>query len=157
MAAAPGKYLTFILGSQHYGVPIATVREINRVSEITAVPRTPDFVTGVMNLRGKVVPVVDLRLKFSIPAEAYTRETCIVIIDSVSGLTGIIVDAVREVIDFTGAQLEPPPRLGDENSGNYVMGVGMLEARIVLLIDILSALSPENILKRGAIPAANAA
>ncbi len=139
-----GKYLTFVLDGRRYGVPISTVREINRVSEITPVPRTPEFVVGVMNLRGKAIPVVDLRMKLGVKASAFTRETCIIVIDSPGGESGIIVDAVHEVIDFHAAQLEDPPRLHHPGETSFVSGVGKLEDRIVILIDILLALSPEH-------------
>jgi len=139
-----GKYLTFVLEGRRYGVPISTVREINRVSEITPVPRTPEFVVGVMNLRGKAIPVVDLRMKLGVKASPFTRETCIIVIDTTGGESGIIVDAVHEVIDFPAAQLEDPPRLHQPGETSFVSGVGKLEDRIVILIDILLALSPEH-------------
>lgn len=147
-----GKYLTFVLDGRRYGVPIATVREINRVSEITPVPRTPEFVVGVMNLRGKAIPVVDLRMKLGVKAGKFTRETCIIVIDTPKGESGIIVDAVQEVIDFTPAQLELPPRLHQPGETGFVSGVGKLEDRIVILIDILLALSPENFARTSAPP-----
>lgn len=152
-----GKYLTFVLDGRRYGVPIASVREINRVSEITPVPRTPEFVVGVMNLRGKAIPVVDLRMKLGVKTGAFTRETCIIVIDTPKGESGIIVDAVHEVIDFTTEQLELPPRLHSPGETGFVSGVGKLEDKIVILIDILLALSPENFAKTSAPPAAAAA
>jgi purine-binding chemotaxis protein CheW len=147
-----GKYLTFVLDGRRYGVPIATVREINRVSEITPVPRTPEFVVGVMNLRGKAIPVVDLRMKLGVKSSKFTRETCIIVIDTPKGESGIIVDAVQEVIDFTQDQLELPPRLHHPGETGFVSGVGKLEDKIVILIDILLALSPENFARTSAPP-----
>ncbi len=153
----PGKYLTFVLDGRRYGVPIATVREINRVSEITPIPRTPDFVVGVMNLRGKAIPVVDLRMKLGVKAGGFTRETCIIVIDTPKGESGIIVDAVHEVIDFTAEQLELPPRLHSPGETGFVSGIGKLEDKIVILIDILLALSPENFARTSAPPTATEA
>ena len=147
-----GKYLTFVLDGRRYGVPISTVREINRVSEITPVPRTPLFVVGVMNLRGKAIPVVDLRMKLGVKAGPFTRETCIIVIDTTGGESGIIVDAVHEVVDFSAAQLELPPKLHNPGETGFVSGVGKLENRIVILIDILLALSPEHFARTSTAP-----
>ena len=107
-----GQYLTFTLAGQLYGVPIESVREINQMSEITEVPRTPEFVEGVMNLRGTVLPVVDLRKKFAVSVSEYTKNTCIVVIDVDFGPVGMIVDSVKDVAILSrpapnGAQLAP--------------------------------------------------
>src|SRR3989338_8702379 len=107
MKAKPGQYLTFVLKSQSYGVPIGAIREINRLTDITEVPQTPNFVAGVMNLRGKVVPVVDLRLKFEMEAATPTKQTCIIVIDGESEQVGIIVDSVTGVIDLSPEHIEP--------------------------------------------------
>lgn len=143
--AQPGQYLTFQLMSEQYGVPIETVREINRVGEITPVPKTPEFVKGVMNLRGKIIPVVNLRVRFDMPSQDYTRDTCIIVIDSDFGQVGMIVDAVKEVADLNQSQIEPPPVLGNEKTMAFVRGMGKLEDRVVILVDVVSALSQEHI------------
>src|SRR4051812_5909453 len=104
--AKPGQYLTFMLNTQAYGVPIGSVREINRVVEITVVPQTPFFVAGVMNLRGRVIPVVDLRLRFNFPATPHTRHTCIIVVEGTQGQFGAIVDSVIGVVDFADNQIE---------------------------------------------------
>src|SRR6201997_1850559 len=122
-AAAPqadaraGKYLTFQLGNEEFGIRVLKVREIMGLQEITAVPQTPSHIKGVINLRGKVVPVIDLRLKFSFPAAEYTQRTCIIVtqVQGESGpiLMGIIVDGVSEVLNLSGTEIEDTPDFGD--------------------------------------------
>ena len=143
--AKPGQYLTFQLMSEQYGVPIETVREINRVGEITPVPKTPEFMKGVMNLRGKIIPVVDLRVKFGMDSQDYTRDTCIIVIDSDIGQVGMIVDSVKEVADLAQNQIEPPPIMGNEKSMAFVKGMGKLENRVIILVDVVAALSHEHL------------
>lgn len=142
--AQPGQYLTFVLNSQRYGVPISAVREINRVSDITHVPQAPRFVVGVMNLRGKVIPVFDLRLKFGLDAVPHTRETCIIVIEGKTGQIGMIVDSVSEVVELTAAQIEMKPSFVGDESLSHVVGMGKLDNRIIILVDIIGALSDEN-------------
>ncbi len=143
--AEPGQYLTFMLKSQSYGVPIATVREINRVTEITPVPQTPGFVAGVMNLRGKVVPVVDLRLKLGVEASTHTRQTCIIVIEADTGQVGMIVDSVSAVVDLKQDQIEPAPVLGEHERMGFVMGMGKVEDGVLVLVDIVRVLSREEL------------
>jgi len=142
--AKPGQYLTFQLMAEQYGVPIETVREINRVTEITPVPKTPDFVKGVMNLRGKIIPVVNLRVKFGMDAQDYTRDTCIIVIDTEIGQVGMIVDSVKEVVDLQDNQIEPSPMLGNESSMSFVRGMGKIDNRVIILVDVVSAFSPDQ-------------
>ncbi len=145
--ARPGQFLTFSLRKQLYGLPIGTVREINRVSDITPVPQTEPYVAGVMNLRGKVIPVIDLRLKFGLNAEAHTRETCIIVIEgqgATLGQVGMIVDSVNGVADLMAQQIEPRPSLGDDGSLDYITGMGKMEDRVIILVDIVRALGTER-------------
>lgn len=144
-SAKPGQYLTFVLNSQLYGVPIGTVREINRLSEITPVPKTPVFVAGVMNLRGKVIPVVNLRLKLGFQETQHTKETCIIVIETAVGQVGMIVDSVRGVIELVSNQIEPTPNLGNSSETEFVMGMGKLENTVIILIDIVRALSANQL------------
>lgn len=139
--AKPGQYLTFIINKQPYGVPIGAVREINRIGEITAVPKAPHYVSGVMNLRGKVIPVVNLRTRLAFDAIEYTKETCIIVIETPSGQVGMIVDAVNGVVDLSDANIEPPPHLENSNYNEYVMGMGKLDGQILILIDIVRTMS----------------
>jgi purine-binding chemotaxis protein CheW len=141
----PGQYLSFILNNQSYGVPIGTVREINRVADITAVPQTPSFVAGVMNLRGKVIPVVDQRLKFGLPQAAHTRQTCIIVIESDCGQVGTIVDSVSGVLVLTREQIEPAPVMGNSHDLKFVTGMGKVDNTVLILVDIVDALSKEQL------------
>ena len=143
--ANPGQYLTFSINSQLYGVPIGTVREINRVTDITPVPQTPVFVAGVMNLRGKVIPVIELRVKFGIAKTAQTKQTCIIVIEGETGQVGMIVDSVSGVIELTAEQIEPAPVLGNDADMAYVMGMGKVDKGVVVLVDIVRALSRDNL------------
>ena len=128
-AAQPGQYLTFVLGAQDYAVPVLSIREINQVSEITAVPSTPDFVLGVINLRGKIIPVVDLAQKFAMPKTNMVRQTCIVVIDCDHGQVGVLVDQVNEVADFDRSQIEPAPQLGRDADSAFIIGMGKESGR----------------------------
>lgn len=145
MNAKAGQYLTFQLMSEQYGVPIETVREINRVGEITPVPKTADFVKGVMNLRGKIIPVVNLRVRFGMDSQDYTRDTCIIVIDTDIGQVGMIVDSVKEVVDLHDSQIEPPPMLGHDRTLTFVRGMGKIEQRVIILVDVVSAFSAEQL------------
>jgi purine-binding chemotaxis protein CheW len=134
-----GQYLTFQLRTELFGIPIGDVREINQHGEVTPVPHSPESVKGVMNLRGKIIPVVNLRVKFGMVEEAITKESCIIVIDTLSGQVGIIVDSVKEVIDLNAEQISEPPGLTSANTGSLVQGVGKLENQVVLLVDVKSA------------------
>ena len=114
---------------------------------MTLVPQMPAFVAGIINLRGKVIPVVDLRLKFGLTATPPTRETCIIVVDAPSGQAGLVVDAVRDVIDLGPTQLEAPPVLGEDPQFRFMMGVGKVKEELVILIDILEALSRNQVLE----------
>jgi purine-binding chemotaxis protein CheW len=141
-----GKYMTFQLAAEDYGVEILKVREIIGLMEITRVPRVPGFVRGVINLRGRVIPVIDLRLKFGMAPTEATEQTVIIVVHcQVAGraLTmGVLVDRVLEVLNIEGAQIEPPPDLGDVAiDGDFILGVGKAAHRVVFLLDIAKVLS----------------
>lgn len=146
-AAAPtggGQYLTFQVNDETYGLDILAVREIINLTEITRVPQTADFVEGLINLRGKVVPVVDLRTRFGLPRAAYTDQTCIIIVE-VNSMMGIIVDRVHEVYDVPATDIAPPPQLdhGDLDTA-FIMGMAKVADQIHILIDIEQVLSGEE-------------
>ncbi len=147
----PGQYLTFHLKELLYGIPIGAVREINRVSEITPVPRTPAAVAGVMNLRGKVIPVVNLRTKLGLPTVEHTKATCIIVIDTPVGQVGMIVDSVSGVLELGAKQIEPTPDFGAGADTEFVLGLGKLEDRVVVLVDIVRALSVAQLSELGAL------
>lgn len=146
--AKAGRYLTFGLNKQTYAVSIMAVREINQLTEITAVPRTPPFILGVMNLRGKIVPVADLRLKFGMMKTEFSRQTCIVVIETDLGHVGMVVDEVNDVVELQATQIEPPPKLGPTDDMRFLMGIGKVQDRVLILIDIHSALSSREILQQ---------
>lgn len=133
--ALGGKYLTFGLAGEDYGTQILKVREIIGLLDITPVPQMPDFIKGVINLRGRVIPVVDLRLKFGMPEAEYNEETCIIVVD-VGQMTGIIVDTVQEVLDIADDQIDPPPPLGAGVDTSYVLGMGKVKEKVKILLDI---------------------
>jgi purine-binding chemotaxis protein CheW len=144
-----GKYMTFKLAEEEYGLEILMVREIIGLMEITKVPRTRDFVRGVINLRGKVIPVVDLRLKFGMARTEPTDQTVIIVVTFTHGektqTMGILVDQVLEVLDVDGANIEPPPALGsDAMDADFILGVGKSEKRVIFLLDIGKVLSAEE-------------
>lgn len=141
--AGPGQYLTFILCGQSYAVPIESVREINRMCDIAPVPQTPKYVAGVINLRGKVIPVVDLRLRFDFPKTTVTKESCIIVIESKHGQVGTIVDAVSGVVDLRQDQIEPPPHLGDDESLSFIIGMGKTDQEVIILVDTVNALESD--------------
>lgn len=143
--ADSGQYLTFNLAGQRYGVKIFAVREINQMMEITPVPETPEFLKGVINLRGKVIPVVDLREKLRLEKKDPDRETCIVVLDSDSGEIGVVVDSVSEVVDLTDEQIERSPHLGDENQQSFILGMGKIDKEVIILIDLVDSLSKGNL------------
>jgi purine-binding chemotaxis protein CheW len=144
-----GKYLTFQLGKEEFAVQVLHVREIMGVQEITAVPQMPYHVKGVLNLRGKVIPVVDLRLKFGMPETEYTQRTCIIVtqVQGESGavLMGIVVDGVSEVLNLAGSEIEDTPDFGEEYSGGYLLGMAKVKGKVKILLDIERVLSTQDL------------
>ncbi len=141
-----GKYLTFMLSGEEYGLEILKVREIIGVMEITKVPQTPEYVQGVINLRGKVIPVIDLRAKFQLPRTEYDAETCIIVVD-IGMMMGIIVDTVQEVYDISDASIEPPPALGGSVDTTFILGMGNVEDAVKLLLDIDKVLECDSLVE----------
>jgi len=139
-----GKYLTFRLADEEFGVEILTVREINGVGDITAVPGMPKYVKGVINLRGKVVPVIDLRLKFGLPEIAHTEQTCIIVVD-VGRDMGMIVDTVSEVLDIDGKDIEPPPTIAGLRNAGSILGMGKVGESVKILLNIRRVLAREEL------------
>ncbi len=141
-----GKYMTFKLADEAYGLPILKVREIIGLMEITRVPRTPDFIRGVINLRGRVVPVVDLRLKFGMPRTEASEQTVIIVVQYATAARdvtmGILVDQVLEVLSIESERIEPPPSFaGDALDTSFLLGVGKTAERVIFLLDIGRVLS----------------
>jgi len=142
--AEAGLYLTFELGKEFYGLEILKVQEIIGMMEVTHVPRTPEYVRGVVNLRGKVIPVVDLRAKFAMEPTEDTERTCIIVLEVRKGqqaLTmGIIVDEVCEVLEVGASQIEPPPSFGAGVESDFIMGMGKVGEKVVMLLEVDRAL-----------------
>ena len=144
-----GKYLTFQLGDEIFGLEILKVQEIIGMQNVTQIPRTPSHVRGVINLRGQVIPVVDLRLKFGMASHEDTERTCIIVVQ-LSGeggqvTVGIIVDEVSEVLDVEAAQLEPPPSFGAGVDTDFIMAMGKVGERVVILMDVVKVLGVTDI------------
>lgn len=135
-----GKYLTFSLAGEEYGIGILKVKEIIGMMPITPVPKTPGYVKGVINLRGKVIPVADLRLKFDIEEMDYTERTCIIVVEIREGLgtvlMGIVVDSVSEVLNIKSAEIEDTPAFGTQMDTDYILGMAKTGGGVKILLDI---------------------
>jgi len=140
-----GKYLTFGLDDEEYGLEILKVREIIGMMGITPVPRTPEYVRGVINLRGNVIPVVDLRTKFDLLRAEQTDETCIIVVDVEAVEMGIVVDKVLEVLDIVSAEIEPAPSFGDAVDTDFILGMGKTDGKVTILLDISRVLTDDEL------------
>jgi purine-binding chemotaxis protein CheW len=132
----PGQFLSFALGNLSYGISISSVREINRVGEITPIPETPSYIAGVINLRGNVIPVLDLRTRLGLVATPYSRRSCIIVVDSQRGPAGLLVDSIFGVMDLGAEQIEPKPAIGTDWALGSVIGMGKVEERVLILVEV---------------------
>jgi len=143
------QYLTFTLDDEVFAVNIAKVREVLDFTKITKVPKTPDYLRGVINLRGSVVPVADMRLKFGLPKAEKTVNTCIVImemsLDGDNTVLGALVDSVQEVLDLEPGQIEPAPRIGTRLKTEFIKGMGKREDQFIIILDIDKVFSAEEL------------
>jgi purine-binding chemotaxis protein CheW len=143
-----GKYLTFRLGKEDFAIQVLKVREIVGIQDITSVPQMPAYVKGVINLRGKVISVVDLRLKFALTEREYTQRTCIIVVQVQSGgvaiQTGVIVDEVSEVLNLTPGEIEDTPDFGEEVKTPYLLGVAKVKGAVKMLLDIDQVLASKE-------------
>lgn len=128
--------VTFRLGNEEFSLDILRVQEIIRHMDLTRVPRTPEFVEGVINLRGRVIPVLDLRKRFGLPADEKTNETRIIVVDVDNRTVGLKVDAVSEVLRLPADTVEPPPAIVTGAESDYIKGVGKLDGRLLILLDV---------------------
>jgi purine-binding chemotaxis protein CheW len=140
-----GKYLTFALGKEEYGIEIRNVTEIIGIQNVTDLPDMPDFVKGVINLRGKVIPVIDVRLRFDLEERPYDERTCIVVVNIRNASVGLIVDSVSEVVDIPATQIEPPPHVRKGQGSRYVEGLGHVGDTVKILLDISNLLYEEEL------------
>lgn len=143
--AKGGKFLTFFLDEEEYGLEILKVQEIIGLMSITRVPRTPDFVRGVINLRGKVIPIVELRTKFHMETVEDTEQTCIIVVQTQGVQFGVVVDRVSEVVDLDSGSIEDAPEFGAEIDTRYILGMGKTGSRVRILVDIDRVLSREEL------------
>lgn len=143
-----GKYLVFELGREEFGIRVLKVREIMGVQDITCLPQTPAHVKGVINLRGKVIPVVDLRLKFGLPEQEYTPRTCIIVVQVTREgglrLMGIVVDGVAEVLTLAAADIEDTPDFGDGAATPYLLGMAKVKGKVKILLEIDQVLASQD-------------
>lgn len=143
-----GKFLTFRVGGESYGLEILRVQEIIGMMAVTHVPRTPEYVRGVINLRGKVIPVMELRLKFGMEGQEDTPRTCIIVVqvsrDGLPVTMGVIVDEVSEVLDISASQLEPPPSFGLHIDTEFILGMCKAGEKVILLLDADRVLSSQE-------------
>ena len=140
-----GKFLTFFLDEEEYGIEILKVHEIIGMMSITVVPRTPPFIRGVINLRGKVIPIIGLRLKFGMEAIEQTEETCIIVVQAQSVELGIVVDRVSEVLDIASDDIDEPPSFGADVPTDYLLGIAKTEGRVKLLLNIDRVLTTNEV------------
>lgn len=144
-----GKYLTFSLANEEYGIGILKIKEIIGMLPITTVPQTPAFVKGVINLRGKVIPVIDLRLRFGMDGIDYTERTCIIVVEIAGKASmvqiGIVVDSVSEVLNVKADDIEDTPAFGTKLDTDYIMGMAKLDGGVKILLDIDRVLNAEEI------------
>ncbi len=149
MTDREGKYLTFTLAGEEYGIGILKIKEIIGMMPVTSVPKTPEFVKGVINLRGKVIPVLDLRLRFEIEEMEYTERTCIIVVE-VEGQVGrveigIVVDSVSEVLNIKGSEVEDTPAFGTKLDTTFILGMAKMEGGIKILLDIDCVLAAREV------------
>jgi purine-binding chemotaxis protein CheW len=143
------QYLTFKLGNEVFATDVAKVREVLDLTSVTEIPRTPEFMAGVINLRGSVVPVVDLRLCFGMSKTQSTRNTCIVVVevllDNESIVIGALADSVEEVIDLEPDQIQPPPRMGTQIRTDFIKGMGKRDTQFIMILDIDRVFSVDDL------------
>jgi len=148
---AVNQYLTFELNEETFGVDVLQVREVMDFTSVTKVPRAPDYMLGVINLRGSVVPVIDLKQRFALPARERCRETCIIVLEIPFGdellSIGAVADGVQEVLDLVEDQIEPAPRLGTRLNNEFIRGMGKVGERFVILLDLEKIFSSEELLE----------
>ena len=137
--------VTFSIGEEEFGVDILKVQEIIRTMEITKVPRAQDFVEGVINLRGKVIPIIDLRRRFGLDSKAHDKHTRIIVIEINNMIVGFVVDSVSEVLRIPAGTVEPPPPVVAGLESEYISGVGKLQDRLLILLDLDKLLSSEDL------------
>lgn len=150
MDAQDGKHLTFSLGKEDYGIPILKVKEIIGMMEITHVPKTPEFIRGVINLRGKIIPIMDLRAKFGMETQEYTERTCIIVAEvNINGSKrqmGVVVDMVSEVLNILENEIETDLEYGTTVEGDFLTGMGKVKGKVIMLLNIDKIINCEEMI-----------
>ncbi|AGX42991.1 chemotaxis protein CheW [Clostridium saccharobutylicum] len=145
MAVELNKFLTFNIGEEFYGIPVLNVKEIIGMLDITSVPKMPEYIKGIINLRGKIIPVMDLRIKFGIPSREYDARTCIIVIETEvlnqTRLTGMVVDTVSEVLDINKETIESPLACFGEVNKEYLTGIGKIKDKVIMLLEPINIMS----------------
>jgi purine-binding chemotaxis protein CheW len=139
------KFITFKIDIEEYGIEIKYVSEIIGIQKITTLPDMPDYVKGVVNLRGKIIPIIDIRLKFGMIEKVYNNRTCIIVVNLEEATIGLIVDEVSEVIDIPENQIEPLPKTGKKTRNRYINGIGKVGEKVKIILDISKILSEEEL------------
>ncbi len=142
--AASGEYLTFTLGAEEYGIDILKVQEIRGYDAVTKIANAPPFIKGVINLRGVIVPIVDLRIKFNLGSETYDQFTVVIILNIGKRVMGIVVDGVSDVIQLSSDNLRPSPEFGSVLDTRYILGLGTVEDRMIIVVDIERLMSSQE-------------
>jgi purine-binding chemotaxis protein CheW len=143
--ALPTEYLTFTLGAESYGIDILKVQEIRGYDAVTRIANTPEFIKGVINLRGVIVPIVDLRLKFKVCEATYHEFTVVIIINVLDKVVGVVVDGVSDVINLPGDSIKPPPDFGAGLDTHYITGLGTVNDRMLILVDIEKLIASDEL------------
>jgi purine-binding chemotaxis protein CheW len=151
-----GKFLTFFLAEEEYGIEILKVHEIIGMMSITSVPRTPQYIRGVINLRGKVIPIIDLRLKFGMESIPQTEETCIIVVQAQGVELGIVVDRVSEVLDIPADDIDETPSFGSEVQTDFLLGIAKTNGHVKLLLNIDRVLTTQDVVALPTLAAASA-
>jgi purine-binding chemotaxis protein CheW len=142
------RYLSFVLNEEEYGIEILKIREIMGMTDITAIPQTPAFIKGVINLRGKIIPIIDLRLKFGMAERPYTDRTCIIVVEigyeGEATLMGVVVDSIQEVISIPEEKISDVPYINAKVKGDYIRGIAETGETIKIILDILKVLTEED-------------
>jgi purine-binding chemotaxis protein CheW len=141
----PTEYLTFTLGAESYGIDILKVQEIRGYDAVTRIANTPEFIKGVINLRGVIVPIVDLRIKFSVGEATYHEFTVVIIINVLSKVVGVVVDGVSDVIDLPAGSIQPPPDFGAGLDTRYITGLGTVNEQMLILVDIEKLIASDDL------------
>jgi purine-binding chemotaxis protein CheW len=139
------KYLTFHLANEDFGIEIRFVTEIIGIQSITQIPEMPDFIKGVINLRGKVIPVMDVRARFRLSHREYDERTCIIVVDISNTIVGLVVDEVREVMSITESEVEPPPKAAGKKGSQFIQGLGKVGNEVKIILNVSQLLYDEEI------------